>query len=86
MDESRTDLKTFHGEGEEAQRVQQNLLVVKCELGCVRLSSNPPLYVPTVSEYKDQVVNLNTFPQIVSLENVLSPLLHGLGRLPAQYY
>ena len=52
MDESGADLKTLHGEGEEVKLVQENFLVVKCELSSVRLRSNSPLDVPAVSEYK----------------------------------
>ena len=49
MDESGTDLKAFHGEGEKAQLVQEHFLVVESELGSVRLRSNSPLDVPAVS-------------------------------------
>ena len=86
MDEGRTNLKTFHCEGEEAQLVQENFLVVKCELSSVRLRSNSPLDIPAVSEYKHQVLRLKYFPRFASLEKVLSFLLHALCGLPAKYY
>ena len=49
MDESGTDLEAFHGEGEQAQLVQEHFLVVESELRSVRLRSNSPLDVPAVS-------------------------------------
>ena len=85
MDESGADLKTLNGEGEEAKLVQENFLVVKCELSSVRLRSNSPLDLPAVSEYKTSQTD-QTDPRFGSLEKVLGPLLHGLAGLPAQYY
>ena len=49
MDESGTDLKAFHGEGEQAQLVQEHFLVVESQLRSVRLRSNSPLNIPAVS-------------------------------------